>query len=418
MGAAALSVLRATTRSTSDSIAASITFCAPRTFVFTNSKGLYSAAGTCLSAAAWMTTSTPSKARMRRGLSRTSPRKNRIRRSWNSGSWPISYCLSSSRDRTTIRFTAGSIVSSRRMKALPNEPVPPVTTTDLPARLPVGCWGESGKVYAPSKAGSYYQPLGRSASAEGSVRWPRGGSFGSRAKQMVPRAPSKVCRTADDSAWRARGSSRFIHTPHEEFWAGSFGDDYVDRNRDARLLGSKLVMFERILRRAPGGGSALELGANIGLNLEAIHLLLPEAALAGIEINAQAHAEMAKLSYVDARLGSLLEAELPEGGWDLTFTAGVLIHIHPDALAKAYDQLYRASRRYVLVAEYYNRSPVTIRYRDHAERLFKRDFAGEILDRFPALRLVDYGFQYHRDPVFPADDLTWFLLEKTSSGGA
>ena len=35
-----------------------------------------------------------------------------------------------------------------------------------------------------------------------------------------------------------------------------------------------------------------------------------------------------------------------------------------------------------------------------------------MLDRFPDLRLLDYGFAYHRDPVFPQDDITWFLLEK------
>ena len=28
------------------------------------------------------------------------------------------------------------------------------------------------------------------------------------------------------------------------------------------------------------------------------------------------------------------------------------------------------------------------------------------------LRLVDYGFSYHRDRAFPQDDITWFLLEK------
>jgi spore coat polysaccharide biosynthesis protein SpsF len=25
---------------------------------------------------------------------------------------------------------------------------------------------------------------------------------------------------------------------------------------------------------------------------------------------------------------------------------------------------------------------------------------------------VDYGFAYRRDPNFPQDDITWFLLEK------
>jgi len=45
--------------------------------------------------------------------------------------------------------------------------------------------------------------------------------------------------------------------------------------------------------------------------------------------------------------------------------------------------------------------------------LFKRDFAGEMLERFADLKLLDYGFVYRRDPNFPQDDITWFLLEKS-----
>jgi spore coat polysaccharide biosynthesis protein SpsF len=92
---------------------------------------------------------------------------------------------------------------------------------------------------------------------------------------------------------------------------------------------------------------------------------------------------------------------------------GVLIHIAPDQLAAVYEKLYQVSRRYILIAEYYNPTPVSIPYRGHADRLFKRDFAGEMLDRYPALELVDYGFVYHRDPLFPQDDMTWFLLQRT-----
>ena len=65
-----------------------------------------------------------------------------------------------------------------------------------------------------------------------------------------------------------------------------------------------------------------------------------------------------------------------------------------------------------MVAEYYNPTPQMIPYRGHDDRLFKRDFAGEILDSFPDLSVRDYGFAWRRDPNFPQDDLTWFLLEK------
>ena len=58
--------------------------------------------------------------------------------------------------------------------------------------------------------------------------------------------------------------------------------------------------------------------------------------------------------------------------------------------------------------------PVALPYRGHQDRLFKRDFAGEMLDRFPDLELTAYGFNYRRDPLFPQDDTTWFLLHKQS----
>ena len=64
---------------------------------------------------------------------------------------------------------------------------------------------------------------------------------------------------------------------------------------------------------------------------------------------------------------------------DLSFTSGVLIHINPDFVEKAYNVLYKSSRKYILICEYYNPSPVTLKYRGHENKLFKRDFAGEML---------------------------------------
>ncbi|MNV96295.1 hypothetical protein D3C71_1912830 [compost metagenome] len=91
----------------------------------------------------------------------------------------------------------------------------------------------------------------------------------------------------------------------------------------------------------------------------------------------------------------------------------MLIHVNPEVLPQVYDKLFASSRRYLMVAEYYNPAPVAIAYRGHSDRLFKRDFAGEIMEHYPQLQLVDYGFAYRRDPNFPQDDITWFLMEKT-----
>ena len=97
---------------------------------------------------------------------------------------------------------------------------------------------------------------------------------------------------------------------------------------------------------------------------------------------------------------------------DLVLIKGVLIHIHPNELQNVYKLLYKASRKYICIAEYYNPSPVEVKYRGHEGKLFKRDFAGEIMEQFSDLELIDYGFVYHRDSNFPQDDTTWFLLEK------
>ena len=97
---------------------------------------------------------------------------------------------------------------------------------------------------------------------------------------------------------------------------------------------------------------------------------------------------------------------------DFAFTKGVLIHQAPEMLPIAYDLLYRTSRNYIFISEYYNPSPVEVVYRGNSSVLFKRDFAGELLSRFSDLCLIDYGFIYHGDNQFPQDDTTWFLLNK------
>lgn len=145
----------------------------------------------------------------------------------------------------------------------------------------------------------------------------------------------------------------------------------------------------------------------------ALHILLPEAKLTGIEINQKAATELSQLPYVEAHQSSIYETEfLGEKQYDFIFTKGVLIHQSPDLIFNAYDILYRASRQYIMVCEYYNPTLVEVNYRGNTSVLFKRDFAGALLDRYPDLELLDYGFAYHRDPHFKADDPTWFLMKK------
>ena len=92
-------------------------------------------------------------------------------------------------------------------------------------------------------------------------------------------------------------------TSQESFWSGTFGSAYVSRNQSEQLVAGKTALWSTVLRRAHKPASAVELGANIGLNLIALRRLFPEIGLAGVEINPDAHAELARIpttAYVPA----------------------------------------------------------------------------------------------------------------------
>ncbi|MHB2153624.1 pseudaminic acid biosynthesis-associated methylase [Calditrichota bacterium GD2] len=138
---------------------------------------------------------------------------------------------------------------------------------------------------------------------------------------------------------------------------------------------------------------------------------MPDASFSAVEINKLAYDELKKLEWLKTYNESILTFNSNEE-YDLIFTKGVLIHINPDYLEEVYNKLYKYSKKYILVAEYYNPVPIEVKYRGYSGKLFKRDFAGELLNKYPDLKLVDYGFSYHLDPNFPQDDLNWFLISK------
>jgi pseudaminic acid biosynthesis-associated methylase len=202
-------------------------------------------------------------------------------------------------------------------------------------------------------------------------------------------------------------------TEQENFWAGEFGDEYLKRNRGEKPIAANIALFSKVLQRTNGIESIIEFGANIGLNLEAISLLRPQIKMSAIEINQNAVESLKRFDNLHIHHSSILDF-IPDRLHDLVLIKGVLIHINPEELSRVYDLLYQSCGRYICIAEYYNPTPVELGYRGHAGKLFKRDFAGEMLDKYPDLTLLDYGFAYHRDNSFPQDDITWFLLEKTN----
>lgn len=201
-------------------------------------------------------------------------------------------------------------------------------------------------------------------------------------------------------------------TEQEAFWAGDFGDQYIERNKSERLLAANLNFFVKALHAVGQVNSVIEFGANVGMNMRALKLLHPQIKQFGVEINKKAASELANVVGKEGVFNGSIFDFKPTETFDIAMTKGVMIHINPDMLPLVYERLYASSKRYILIGEYFNPSPVVIDYRGNAERLFKRDFCGEMLDKYPDLRLVDYGFAYKRDPAFSQDDITWFLMER------
>lgn len=196
-------------------------------------------------------------------------------------------------------------------------------------------------------------------------------------------------------------------TDQEEHWKGEAGDAYHQRSPGDEE--SNYHFFRAALRNSDlkYDCSIIEFGCGTGANLRALQRLYSYPKLTGVEINRKAIEQMP--SYAMAVRASVLDWE-PDDEWQLVFTKGLLIHIAPADLPEAYATLATASNRYVLMAEYYCPTSRMIHYRGEDDRLWARDFAGEMM-KAHNLRLVDYGFVSKYDK-HPQDDLTWWLLEK------
>lgn len=201
---------------------------------------------------------------------------------------------------------------------------------------------------------------------------------------------------------------------YDLLWKGEFGDEYTKRNKSEQILASNINLFAKIL----GGGACeringiLEFGSNIGLNLVALSYLLPNIEdISAIEINEDAAKECEKNVKIKHMYKQSIHDFTPDYERDFVLTKGILIHMPPETLQTVYEKLYKSSKKYICICEFYNPTPVEITHRK-VNTIFKRDFCGEIMDKYPDLKLVNYGFSYHRDYNFPQCDLTWFLLKK------
>lgn len=200
----------------------------------------------------------------------------------------------------------------------------------------------------------------------------------------------------------------------EAFWADKYADAYVAKNSTFDIERG-IKAWARMLCRCDLLSSVLECGSNIGRNVECLERILPFAKKSIIEISPLAYQIVTNKHSLHLSSNSSIVDTVFDETFDLVFTMGVLIHIHPDDLLKNIEKIYNLSHRYILVGEYFNRTPISIDYQGEKNKLFKRDFGSLILDNFD-LELVDYGFLWGRlydESGF--DDITWWLFCKNSN---
>jgi len=198
-------------------------------------------------------------------------------------------------------------------------------------------------------------------------------------------------------------------------WQGEFGDQYADRNAitmdNIRIRVRTLAPIWRLMRFEEPR-SILECGCNVGLNLLGLHQITG-ADLFAIEPNAKARAkavEAGAIKPAHLKEASLDAVPFGDASMDLVFTSGVLIHVAPERLDTALDEVYRVSRRWVLLIEYFSKEQEMVPYRGETDLLFKCDFGARMLDRHPDLVPVDEGFYWNRTTGF--DDTNWWLFRK------
>jgi len=191
----------------------------------------------------------------------------------------------------------------------------------------------------------------------------------------------------------------------EELWAGSFGDAYKKRNEDAGVR--RGVFWEQLLKSYQIR-SVLEVGCNVGANLQWIHGHVDRNAVYGVDVNEEALRTLRqRLPEVNALWSPARQLPFRDRWFDLSFTSGVLIHQPESTLPIVMSEVVRVSRRNVLAIEYHADTTTEVPYRGEAGALFKRDYRGLYSALFPELRALDGGLLTASEGW---DDATWTLF--------
>ena len=161
-------------------------------------------------------------------------------------------------------------------------------------------------------------------------------------------------------------------SPQEKFWAGKFGKNNLKRNIRSNYYYSNKNLFDLALKKAKKIKSCIELGAGSGQNIKYLKKKYPKALFQAVEINTSSVREISKiLKKSDIFNESIVKFDTKQQ-YDLVLTKGVLIHINPDKLKKIYKLLYKLSKKYILISEYYNPTPIVLLFQNPLQVLLSK----------------------------------------------
>jgi pseudaminic acid biosynthesis-associated methylase len=151
---------------------------------------------------------------------------------------------------------------------------------------------------------------------------------------------------------------------------------------------ARTTLNHRFLADIPRSASVLEVGCNLGNQLILLHQMGFES-LHGIEIQEEIVKQaQSRIPWAKVMEGSVLEIPFPDASFDMVFTSGLLIHIAPQDLPDALNEIYRCTRSWIWGFEYYSPQMTEVLCRGHSELLWKTDYVRMFLERFPDLEVV------------------------------
>jgi pseudaminic acid biosynthesis-associated methylase len=185
-------------------------------------------------------------------------------------------------------------------------------------------------------------------------------------------------------------------------WTAEFGKEYTDRNSlqpeqldeilRKRYSGcSKTDIFRDVLvKHVNADARILEVGSNLGLQLSLLQNLQPALKLYGIEpMDYAIEQGRTRSKTINFLPGSAFDLPFKDNYFDVVMTNGVLIHIDPAQLPKAFAEIYRCSAKYIFFHEYYAEKAQEIEYRGSGGLMWKMNYMEAFMSQFKDVKVVE-----------------------------